>query len=104
MKKSTRVLVTGPLEPYAAGYQRELARQGYSPWTAVSYLYSFARVSRWLAEQGLTAADWMPSASAGSSPSGQAALRPRWGGRRRAGCSRCWAICSDRGSRPRLAA
>ena len=57
MKKSTRVLVTGPLEPYAAGYQRELARQGYSPWTAVSYLYSFARVSRWLAEQGLTAAD-----------------------------------------------
>jgi integrase/recombinase XerD len=57
MKKSTRVLVTGPLEPYAVGYQRELARQGYSPWTAVSYLYSFARVSRWLAEQWLTAAD-----------------------------------------------
>jgi integrase/recombinase XerD len=57
MKKSTRVLVTGPLGPYAAGYRRELDRQGYSPWTAVSYLYSFARVSRWLAEQGLTAAD-----------------------------------------------
>jgi integrase len=57
MKKSTRVLVTGPLEPYAPGYRRELDRRGYSPWTAVSYLYSFARASRWLAEQGLTAAD-----------------------------------------------
>lgn len=57
MKKSTRVVVTGPLEPYAAGYRRELARRGYSSWTAVSYLYSLARVSRWLAERGLTAAD-----------------------------------------------
>jgi integrase len=57
MKKSTRVLVTGPLEPYAAGYRRELERQGYSAWTAVSYLYSFARLSRWLAEQRLTAGD-----------------------------------------------
>jgi integrase/recombinase XerD len=45
------------LEPYALGYRRELDRRGYSPWTAVSYLYSFARVSLWLAEQGLTAAD-----------------------------------------------
>lgn len=57
MKKSTRVLVTGPLEPFAPGYRRELLRQGYSPWTVVSYLYSLARVSRWLAEHGLTAAD-----------------------------------------------
>src|SRR4051812_16420031 len=57
MKKSTRVLVTGPLEPFAAGYRRELLRQGYSRWTVVSYLYSLARVSRWLAEHGLTAAD-----------------------------------------------
>ncbi len=57
MKKSTRVLVTGPLEPYAGGYRAELDRQGYSAWTAVSYLYSLARVSRWLAARGLTAAD-----------------------------------------------
>ena len=57
MKKSTRVLVSGPLEPFAAGYQRELFRQGYSRWTVVSYLYSLARVSRWLAGHGLTAAD-----------------------------------------------
>ena len=57
MKKSTRVLVTGPLAPYAAGYRAELDAQGYSPWTAVSYLYSCARLSRWLAAQGFTAAD-----------------------------------------------
>jgi hypothetical protein len=57
MKKSTRVLVTGPLARYAAGYRAELDRHGYSPWTAVSYLYSFARLSRWLATQGLTAVD-----------------------------------------------
>ncbi len=60
MKKSTRVVVTGPLEPYSPGYRRELDSRGYSPWTAVSYLYSFARVSRWLAVQGLTAADLDP--------------------------------------------
>jgi integrase len=57
VKKSARVAVTGPLAPHAAGYRAELDRQGYSPWTAVSYLYSFARLSRWLAAQGLTAAD-----------------------------------------------
>ena len=57
MKKSTHVAVTGPLAPFAAGYQQELRGRGYSAWTTVSYSYSFARVSRWLAERGLTAAD-----------------------------------------------
>jgi len=57
MKRSTQVVVIGPLAPYAAGYRQELSGRGYSAWTAVSYLYSLARVSRWLAEQGLTAAD-----------------------------------------------
>jgi integrase/recombinase XerD len=57
MRNTARVVVTGPLAPFAAGYRRELSGQGYSAWTAVSYLYSLARVSRWLAEHGLTAAD-----------------------------------------------
>jgi len=57
MKKTAQVVVTGPLAPYAAGYRRDLSDQGYSAWTAVSYLYSLARVSRWLAGHGLTAAD-----------------------------------------------
>jgi integrase len=57
MKKSTRVVVTGPLEPYAVGYRRELASRGYSAWTTVSYLFLMARVSRWLGERELAAAD-----------------------------------------------
>lgn len=57
MKKSAQVVVTGPLAPYVAGYRHDLSSKGYSAWTAVSYLYSLARVSRWLAEQGLTAVD-----------------------------------------------
>src|SRR6266540_1320507 len=57
MKKTAQVMVTGPLAPYAAGYRRDLSCRGYSAWTEVSYLFSLARVSRWLAVQGLTAAD-----------------------------------------------
>src|SRR5438034_3410671 len=57
MRKTAQVVVTGPLATYAAGYRRGLSSQGYSAWTAVSYLYSLARVSRWLAEHGFTAAD-----------------------------------------------
>src|SRR6266480_5204980 len=57
MKRTAQVVVTGPLASYAAGYRRELSSQGYSAWTVVSYLYSLARVSRWLAEHGFTAAD-----------------------------------------------
>ena len=60
MRRSAQVVVIGPLAPYAAGYRQELVGRGYSAWTTVSYLYSFARVSRWLAESGLTAADLDP--------------------------------------------
>lgn len=56
-RKLARVRVAGPLEPYASGYRGELVRRGYSSWTVVSYLYSLARVSRWLAERGLRAVD-----------------------------------------------
>ena len=57
MRKSSRVFVTGPLQPYASGYRLELARQGYSPWTAIAHLHLLAHVSRWLADNQLTAAD-----------------------------------------------
>jgi hypothetical protein len=30
--------VSGPLAPFAAGYRAELARQGYSEWTAIAHL------------------------------------------------------------------
>lgn len=50
MKKTSRVCVTGPLEAYASGYRRELAGQGYSPWTALHHMHLLAHVSRWLVE------------------------------------------------------
>lgn len=51
MKKSTVVCVTGPLGPQAAGYRIELARLGYSPWTASAHMYLMADVSRWLEDR-----------------------------------------------------
>jgi integrase/recombinase XerD len=55
--RSMRVRVVGPLERYAPGYRGELVGRGYSSWTVMSYLYSLAQVSRWMAERGLRAAD-----------------------------------------------
>lgn len=57
MNKSTRVLVSGPLAPYASGYEQHLANAGYASWTALSYRWSLARVSCWLAARGLAARD-----------------------------------------------
>jgi len=37
-----RVHVSGPLEPYAAGFRAELERLGYSPWSVVFALQSLA--------------------------------------------------------------
>lgn len=51
MKKPTVVCVTGPLGPQAAGYRIELARLGYSPWTASAHMYLMADVSRWLEDR-----------------------------------------------------
>ncbi len=42
MKRPGRPQVTGALAPYAEGFQRELSRQGYSPWTAPEHLYLMA--------------------------------------------------------------
>lgn len=57
MKKSVCVVVSGPLSPYAGGYRSDLIARGYAPWTVVSYLYSFARLSRWMAGEGIAVAD-----------------------------------------------
>lgn len=51
MKKPTVVCVTGPLGPYGAGYRSELARLGYSPWTASAHMYLMADVSQWLEDR-----------------------------------------------------
>jgi len=49
----SRVRVDGPLRPYADGFRRELARQGYSASPAAGHLQLMAHLSRWLQQQGL---------------------------------------------------
>lgn len=52
-----RVHVSGPMEPYAAGFGAELERLGYSPWSVVFALQSLAGLSRWLVARDLRPAD-----------------------------------------------
>ena len=50
MRKPSWPEVSGPLGDHAAGYRKELAALGYSPWTASAHMYLMADVSRWLDE------------------------------------------------------
>jgi integrase len=52
----SRVVVTGPLEPFADVYREELRRRGYTPRSAVNVLRQVARLSCWLESRGLVAA------------------------------------------------
>lgn len=53
MNDPSRVHVSGPLQPYAAGFASALARLGYTPLSAVLQLRLFAHLSRWLEAEGL---------------------------------------------------
>jgi integrase/recombinase XerD len=53
MDRSSRVRVTGPLEPYAVGFRAELAGLGYSQWTATALLHLMQHLSLWLASRRL---------------------------------------------------
>jgi len=53
----SRVLMTGPLAPFAEAYGLALRERGYRPLTGVNQLRQVARLSRWLETSGLTAAD-----------------------------------------------
>src|SRR5206468_12005726 len=44
----SRVLMTGPLAPFADAYRAELCERGYAPLSTVSELRQVARFSRWL--------------------------------------------------------
>ncbi len=70
--------VEGPLWPHSAAIVDVLLAQGYSRNTIHSKLWLIARLSRWLAKQGLTLAELTPSALQGFE-------RDRWkrGGSRR---------------------
>ena len=56
MTDLSRVRVTGPLEPFAAGFAAELVRRGYASQPAAQQLRLMAHVSRWLAAEGKRAA------------------------------------------------
>jgi integrase/recombinase XerD len=52
--------VTGPLALQAQGFWGELTGVGYTPRTARDHLYVLAHLSRWLADEGLGAAELTP--------------------------------------------
>lgn len=56
----SRARVTGPLQPYAAGFVAELARLGYTNGSACGQMFLMAHVSRWLAGEGLDAGELTP--------------------------------------------
>jgi integrase/recombinase XerD len=52
----SRVLMMGPVAPFADAYRAELLGRGYAPLSVVSELRQAARFSRWLELGGLTVA------------------------------------------------
>jgi integrase/recombinase XerD len=50
-------VVSGPLAPYAAGFESWLAARSYSASAAADRLYQFDQLSRWLAREGLGGGD-----------------------------------------------
>ncbi len=50
----SRVLMTGPVAPFADAYRVELLDRGYTPLSTVNELRQVARFSRWLEAGGLT--------------------------------------------------
>jgi site-specific recombinase XerD len=61
MAKPSRVRVTGPLAPHAAGFRGELKQLGYTPNGASNQLQLLAHASRWLDSQGLGVDELTPS-------------------------------------------
>src|SRR6266853_5155058 len=57
MHSKSRVRWSGPLEPFAAGFDAELARLGYTPAGTRRKLEAAAHLSHWLSERGMTADD-----------------------------------------------
>ena len=53
----SRVLMTGPLAPFASAYGLELKRRGYTPMSGVNQLRQVGRLSCWLEANGSTATD-----------------------------------------------
>ncbi len=56
-RRQRRIIVSGPLAPFADGLRRELAGQGYALDTVSDHVHLLADLSSWLGGQDLTAAD-----------------------------------------------
>mgnify|MGYP001202705333 CR=1 FL=1 len=61
MGDPSRVRVTGPLEAYAPGFAAALTRVGYRRDPTADQLRVLAHLSRWLAAEGLSAAELTPA-------------------------------------------
>ncbi|HYB28041.1 MAG TPA: hypothetical protein VEF89_15590, partial [Solirubrobacteraceae bacterium] len=51
---------SGPLAPYASGFESWLAARGYSPFTIGHRLWQLELVSRWLEREGLSVQELTP--------------------------------------------
>ena len=56
-RRRRRIVVAGPLAPFADGLRQDLAGQGYALDTVTDHVHLLADLSGWLASRGLTAAD-----------------------------------------------
>ena len=92
MEDPSRARVTGPLQPYAAGFAAELARLGYASGSAYGQMLLMAHVSRWLSGEGLDAGGLTPEAAGRFlAHRGRPATRSCC---RRRGWRRCWDTCA----------
>jgi integrase/recombinase XerD len=55
-RRRGRIIVSGPLAPFAGGLRGELAGQGYALDTVRDHVHLLADLSDWLGGRGLTAA------------------------------------------------
>ena len=58
---ASRVRVDGPLAPFASGFVSELERMDYAPGSAYQQAQVMARMSAWLAGEGLETSDLTPT-------------------------------------------
>jgi integrase/recombinase XerD len=83
-RRSRRIVVQGPLAPFADGLREDLAWQGFSPDTIVDHVHRLADLSRWLVERGLVTRELTSvvggsfSNSAGQLVSGPGPVNGRW--------------------------
>ncbi len=71
-------VVSGPLAPYAAGFESWLGSRAYSPGAAADRLYQFDQLSRWLEREGLGVGELTREQAERFAASRRAAGRVTW--------------------------